>query len=266
MHAGGRAVIPFRNIRDTFTTRSESTDLGLQFVEPVFAISAEIARSKDYVTKAHIADHEFFELASESRPLVRLWVAQELCITNAFSQILLGVAAMLPNVYLRRHFLEVVVGEHGDPNEEGDRALPHPVLLRRAADAVGLNIDGITMLPQTQAYLSTLSKICSDGPLAALGAIGVGNEALLVDEYKAACSAFQSAFGSKSETVFFSVNIDADDNHYEICASTATAHCALYGEKARNYDYAAERAIMARAHFYEELVRAHRRGKLPVLR
>jgi hypothetical protein len=127
-----------------------------------------------------------------------------------------------------------------------------------------LKVDGLALLPQTERYLDTLINICASGPLSALGAIGVGNELLLVEEYGAANRAYAMAFDGHAGSVFFAANIDADDTHSRLCAEIASGFCDLYGVSASEYDYAAERAIMARQHFYNQLVRAHRNGKLPL--
>src|SRR4051812_5334440 len=126
-----------------------SFQLHRDFIRPKFDLLPEIAQAAQFAHKAHIDEHEFFERAGTSQEFVRTWISQELSITNAFSQLLLRIASMLSNIFLRVHFLEVALGEHGDPDAAQLSALPHPLLIERAAKTANIGLERVRTLEAT---------------------------------------------------------------------------------------------------------------------
>src|SRR6266446_6156569 len=206
----------------------EARDIARAFEQPDFTLRDDVLSAARFVRDADIGNHDFFRHANENKIAMRCWVAQELTITNAFSQRLCETAGLFANVYIRQHLLELVMDEHEFQDDAGIVHPAHPVLLQRVAGIVDLQMNAVRRLEPTKRYLRILENLCSHGPLQALGAIGVGNELLLVSEYTAARESYISSFSRKDGADFFDANISADTHHYEVCAAAASAFCTLY--------------------------------------
>jgi hypothetical protein len=247
-------MLPGRFSAQAHLQRNATNQLPKDFAQVDFAISHEVRAAERIVSSSNIEEHEFFSLARDNKRAVREWVAQELTVTNGFSQRLLSVAAQFSNVFIRQHLLDLIIGEHSTVGNDGVEYPAHPLLLQKAATIVGITVDQVVMRTPTAKYLDTLRRLCELGPLQALGAIGVGNELLLVREYTAARVAYTSAFSREDGAEFFDANISADGGHYELCAGAASAYCDLYNTNSRAYIDGARRAVQARVHFYDSLV------------
>lgn len=245
-------MIPFNTLRKGIQhERWRSLSRQFQQLDASDSTKSAILKSEQRVSSARIGEHKFFAVAAESRRAVTLWVEQELSIMNSFSQLLLAVGSSLPNVFIRTQFLEVALSEHGEPSGAGSP--PHPILLRQLAQAVDVDPNTAQLRAPTQRYLDSLLRLC-ESPLRALGAIGVGNKLLLVDEYSAAVKACSEAFGSDVGAPFFRANIDSDRRYYEICAMATASLCDVYELSPTEYDEGARRAIRARVRFYDNLL------------
>ena len=233
-----------------------------EFEEPDFAApDANVSAARNLVGDVNIAQHRFFRAARSSPDLVGYWVTQELFITNPYSQLLLMVSSRLDNAHIRQMFLEVAVGEHGGCQEsEGGyvRWKSHPSLLQRLGEHLGIDLSRAAQEFETLDYLQTLRRLCRS-PMMAMGAIGAGNEQLLIQEYAAARYACVSACAAPEDVLeFFDANINANVEHGKLCETVAMG-LKSQGFRTSEYLAGARRALAARVKFYDA---AARRAKL----
>jgi len=118
---------------------------------------------------------------------------------------------------------------------------------------VGLELQNIAPLPCTSQFLNVLSA-ASGNLLAALGALGVGNERMLIPEYTAVKDCFAATWPEAKYSGFLDANIHEDVAHTEIIervasrliTSDADAQCFYKG---------AITGVDARMTYYDELQR-----------
>jgi len=225
---------------------------GLWFKPPTE--SAHHARVKDaleLVDKSEIDLHPFFELAAGSRAALRSWVGQELIVTGPFTQQLLRLAARVENVHLRAMVTEVAYGEHhhlkGTTAEKS-----HPWLLDRLRVSVGLDPARISCLPETERFLAELEQQCAGSVCRAVGALGVGNERLLIPEYGAVRRAFEKGWADCEFEAFLDANIDEDRYHSALMARVGNAYITA-GEDPEEFFDGARIAVESRLAYYDAL-------------
>ena len=206
------------------------------------------------VDRARVDKHEFFKIALEDPEALKLWVSQECIVTGPFSQFLLLLGSQIENVHLRGAFMEVASGEHNGL-KDGIAAHSHPWLLHRLSVSVGLVSDQIQPLPFTISFLRTLASQLGN-VMTGLGAIGVGNERLLISEYSAVKECFQASLPSADYRAFLMANIAEDTGHASIMEELAL-QIALDESDERNYVCGAEVGVEARLKYYDELVEYH---------
>ncbi len=93
----------------------------------------------------------------------------------------------------------------------------------------------------------------------ALGALGVGNEQMLLAEYRAVEACFDAALPSADYKSFLHANIGEDEAHTRLIAEAATALEKL-GYDARQYLAGASDGVSARVRYYDELLREAQLG------
>lgn len=169
-----------------------------------------------------IGDHEFFSIAANEPNLLRFWASQEAVTTNAFSQLLLLCCATIENVHARSQFLPVVTGEHSLKLRNGIASNSHPWLLKNLCRAIGVEESSISPAECTVRFLTFLND-ASANTFRALGALGVGNERMLIPEYKAVMGAFEACFPDLKDDFgpFLFSNIHEDQTHSEILQDLA---------------------------------------------
>lgn len=217
-----------------------------------------IKQANSFADNCGIESHEFFRLAHESSDLLRFWASQELVTTNAFSQLLLGCCSTIENVHARSMFMPVIDGEHYQRLRDGVAEGSHPWLLKKLCRAI--QIDEISVSPAhcTVKFLTYLRSTLGN-VFRALGALGVGNERMLIPEYTAVMQAFERQFpGHRDEfKPFLFANIHEDKAHSEALQDLA-------GKLVRNqndydeYISGVEGGVRARMSYYDELVAAFR--------
>jgi hypothetical protein len=210
-----------------------------------------VIRANEYQEAASIQDHRFFQIALVSRDALRLWASQEAVITGPFSQLLLLVAARIDNVHLRAGLVEVIRGEHNNPGNQVARH-SHPWLLHKLCTSLGLGASDVRPLPATLRFLQVLSDT-TDTLLSALGALGVGNERILIPEYSAVRSCFNACYPEADYKGFLEANISEDTEHSAIIQRIASA-LITSGANPQNYVDGAKQAVDARVAYYDELV------------
>jgi hypothetical protein len=205
-----------------------------------------------FIARAELHKHEFFARADESQSLLRIWVGQELFVTNPFAQLLLGLAAQVGNVHLRSLIVSVANGEHSGV-KNGIANKSHPWLLHELATAMKVDFARPVELRGTRAFLASLEVACARSPVAAVGALGIGNEALLVPEYSRVLLAFERCIPEIHSSEFLTANINEDRHHAEIMDLVASVMLRS-GASEDEYLAAADASVNARLAYYDSLL------------
>ncbi|WP_158710071.1 iron-containing redox enzyme family protein [Streptomyces katrae] len=203
------------------------------------------------VPESGVERHPFFALAGASRPALEFWVTQELFVTGVFAQLLGLTSSALVNVHQRARFNLVLQGEHGGVKDGVARA-SHPWLLHKLAHSMGIVPDSVTPAEPTYEFLRDLASSMSS-PISALGALGVGNEQMLVPEYGAVKSAFENAAPDVDHGDFLNANIYEDTEHSALIAHIASELIAHDPSLAEDYLTAARSSVTARMRYYDRL-------------
>lgn len=206
-----------------------------------------------YIERRDLASHEFFIVAGRDRRALELWLSQELVMTNAFSQIVLSAASLEQNVHVRAILVEVAAGEHGHVTK-GLAKRAHPWLLHKLGESVGLTMDAISPMSPTISLIRRLDEKSRESTLAALAWIGVGNERLILPEYKAVKSCFSQIWSDADYEPFLQANLTEDKVHSRLCYQAASILIA--GDQAQADDYYTEAvaSIEARWNYFDELL------------
>jgi Iron-containing redox enzyme len=205
----------------------------------------------DYVNQVAIENHPFFHLAAKSRPVLEAWVTQELVVTGPFAQLLLNLAAQIDNVHVRTMVVHVAYGEHGALSPDGHAYASHPWLLHKLRESLSINPDRIYPYEETLAFLEKLKR-WSYSPVQALGALGVGNEQLLIPEYEAIKQAFSACIAEAEYMPFLNSNICSDKHHSDLLQQAAGFLIRSESE-ARCYLEAAKGGVDARLSYYDAM-------------
>lgn len=219
---------------------------------PLAAPHPVLALADDLVSNCRIGQHPFFEHAARSRQALRVWATQELVVTGPFSQLLLTLAAEIRNVHIRSMIVEVAYGEHGEPGPSIASGA-HPWLLDRLRSSMSISPQELTILPETWLFLEQLQDICKYSPLAAIGALGIGSEKLLIPEYVAARKSFEKGWPECEYQTFLDANIEDDTSHAVLMSKAAGALIAL-GSDPEHYLEGARVSIDARMSYYTTLL------------
>jgi hypothetical protein len=204
-----------------------------------------------YADESGIEDHEFFRIAASSSTALRIWVSQELVVTGPFSQALLRLAALLPNVHLRAMMMIVINGEHGRVVKQRAPG-SHPWLLNQLRQSMGIEKADVQPLAETVEFLDALDEEVKS-PISGLAATGIGNERLILPEYTAVKNCFAACWPNSEYVRFLDANIGEDMRHSEILADVAAALIAQGADSQEYYD-AARRSVDSRVRYYDRLV------------
>lgn len=227
----------------------QHTDFFTPTSQPV--LHPVIAEIEDHIKSVNLEGHSFFEYAKTSKDALKLWVSQELVVTNAFSQIVLNAASHVKNVHIRAIFAEVAFTEHGI-SRKGTAVKSHPWLLNMLRHSIGINENNIKPSMAAIDFLSYLDG-CSNDPIAAIAAIGVGNERMIVPEYNMIKICFQTIWPEASHAPFLDANINEDITHANLCYLAASM--LIKNEfDAKKYKETAFKSIKSRFDYYDELV------------
>lgn len=203
------------------------------------------------VDQSGIDQHPFFQTAAESRATLKLWVSQELVVTNPFSQLLLDLASRIANLHIRAMVTTVASAEHGQ-FRKGMAARAHPWLLHRLGENVGVRPEDVQVLPETASFLRAIELECSRSTAASAGVLGMGSERLLVPEYSAIKRSFELGWPDSNFREFLDANILEDEAHAEIMEAVGTA-LIRNGEPADHFLEGARVGVEARLEYYDRL-------------
>ncbi len=199
-----------------------------------------------------IPKHPFFSAAKINPKALEFWVTQEAVVTNPFSQILFKVIARIDNVHIRSTLMPVVVGEHSIVRQ-GVATGSHPWLIWKLCNSIGLDYEDIVPSNAVKNFLETLESTI-DNPMKALGALGIGNERILILEYRAIEECFDNLFPDADYKGFLHANILEDESHSVLIAQAATA-LTLISSKYKEQDFleGARIGVNARIDYYDKL-------------
>lgn len=201
---------------------------------------------------AKIEEHPFFQLATKSREALILWTAQEAVVTNPFSQILCRVISNIKNVHIRSLLLPVLQGEHSKLRE-GIAEKSHPWLIWRLCKSLGISYDDVKPTKAVIDFIGVLES-AADQPMRALGILGIGNELMLLSEYKAIEVCFDAMFPGADYKGFLHANIDEDEGHTKLIAKAALALTA-FGFSDEEFLSGAKEGVAARLTYYDSLLK-----------
>lgn len=224
----------------------------------------EIQQAQEYLKTREIGKHPFFAYAAQKPEALKMWAAQEVRITNLFSQVMFALLANTQNVNMRSLLLPVVIGEHSKVEWNGHAERSHPRLLAELCRKVGvylgvkdLKIDGkdtpnmdYPMTPAADKFFAAMTGSIERIGYA-LGFLGIGTEEMIGEEYPAAEAAFKAAFGDDFDTSFFQANIGEDEQHAQIMRQAAKY---LSKNEMQDYLAGAKAGVDARYEYYTELL------------
>jgi len=133
--------------------------------------------------------------------------------------------------------------------------VPHPKLFERFCSTVGVTppvADAVA--PEVQAWRDMFYRVILDGsPAEAVGAIGIGTEAIVSHVYRPFVTAVERADLDPAGTVFFPLHAEVDDNHQATLAAIAV-DLASDAEGRRGLELGMTKALMLRDAFFSWLV------------
>jgi hypothetical protein len=216
------------------------------------SVHPAIHAAEQYVVNKHLERHEFFEYGKTSPKALKMWVTQELIVTGPFSQLIFRVCADIRNVHVRGMLSAVAAGEHGPINSEGIAESAHPWLLHKLREHLQIPCEAVKPFDETLTFLRILEEAC-ESPLRGIGALGVGNERLLIPEYTAVRQTFFACIPDFKMDDFFVANISEDWEHYRLMMGAAAALIAM-GHNPDDFLESAKRSVDSRYEFYDALL------------
>ncbi|MGH9969759.1 MAG: iron-containing redox enzyme family protein [Pyrinomonadaceae bacterium] len=212
---------------------------------------AFVAAAEALERSAKIEEHPFFALARQNRQALVLWASQEAIVTNPFSQILFRVLSNIKNVHVRSILLPVVLGEHSElRNGVADKS--HPWLIWNLCRSLGLSEADIKPTGAVVNFISVLEAVV-DCPMRALGSLGVGNELMLLAEYRAVETCFDLICPEADYKEFLHANISEDEAHTALIGKAAASLTNL-GYASEDFIEGAREGVNARVAYYDALL------------
>jgi hypothetical protein len=209
---------------------------------PVIDAAEKIANEKN------VGKHPFIELARNAKEPLIHWTKQELIITGPFSLFLFKLCTQIKNVHIRALMSQIAHGEHGSVRSHVAYR-SHPWLLHTLTESMGIAPDQIIPAEETLEYLKTLDEESSD-LIRGLGALGIGSEFLLLEEYSAIKSAFIAQHPTSRYEDFLDSNINEDRWHSSLIEVIAS-NLITNDEMADKFLRGAESGVDARVRFYD---------------
>lgn len=209
-----------------------------------------IAEAEAIESAAKIADHPFFGLAKRNKQALLLWTSQEASVTNPFSQILLATLSHIRNVHVRALLMPVVAGEHGRV-VDNRASKSHPWLIWELCMSLGVDKKPIVPTSALLEFVGTLERTTSN-PMLALGALGIGNELMLLSEYSAIQSCFEALTPEAKFAEFLKGNISEDEVHTKLIEDAAVA-LRNAGFNSDDFLKGAALGVSARVKYYDTL-------------
>lgn len=230
-----------------------------EYFKPITSyIDKEISTISLLADNSNIGQKDFFKQACKDSDLLKLWVSQEAVVTNPFSQTLLQVISNIRNVHVRSILLPVVVGEHSKLIN-GTAIYSHPWLLWKLCKSMAIGED-LIVTPPVDKFIDILNTD-NENIMFSLGILGVGNERILITEYKAIRKCFESISPSSDYKQFLESNIAEDVTHTQLIEIAATV-LVNQGFSLNEYREGAILGVNARLSYYDELLSYYYEKKL----
>lgn len=210
------------------------------------------------IVKDHqVLRHPLLEAARRhelTKAQLKIFAIQESFVSLSFPAMLAETIAHVPYA-LEQVRYPLIVNMFEEVGER-DLSQSHPSLLRSLAKGLGASDEEVVNskpLPKTEAYLGMLFEICrGESYLRSLGAIGYGNEYLVLFEYPPFRDATRAVGGEDAILRFFDVNIEADAEHTVNLERTLAAACRGSGDVGQILDGMLQ-SLQARQVFYDGL-------------
>lgn len=208
---------------------------------------------------AKIENHAFFKQAKNSRDAMILWTSQEAIVTNPFSQILFQLISNVKNVHVRSILMPVVHGEHSTV-KKGTATKSHPWLIWKLCSSLGITANDIKPTKAIVNFIKVLAD-SAENPMYGLGVLGIGNELMLLAEYSAVESCFDSACPDADYKDFLHANIGEDEVHSRLIGDAAAALASL-GFNKQDFLDGAKVGVDARLAYYDSLLTEINQNKI----
>lgn len=239
--------------------------------------SAFVERLQAYALRSRVAGHpllhaiadgDFVDLAGS----IRRFLAQYYFYSHRFTRYLAAVTANLESPEHRAALVGNSAEEAGHIDEHHRQELraagidpdhvaaPHPELYRRFLVAIGL--DAVKLLQRTPhlataAWVETMEEIFRhSGQEQAIGALGIATEGIVRPMYQKLVSGIERAWPGLAprDRAFFDLHAAVDDDHADVMRGIAVALSSSAAAR-RHIATGVLRALSAREHFYDEMLR-----------
>ena len=207
-----------------------------------------VAALEHYATSSPAVDHRLLADISEARfvdlaATIRRFFREYYFYSRHFTQYLALVMSKFDRPDQRIKFMPNAMEEGGHVDAEQaavlrkagiepmDVAEPHPVLFHRFLEAIGCSPEELANQPPhiaTTTWIQTLLAICqAGGPEQAIGALGIGTEAIVRPMYRKLVRGVDKAWPqlSKRDRVFFDLHILIDDDHADVMRDLTGGLC-----------------------------------------
>ncbi|MBI1969374.1 iron-containing redox enzyme family protein [Candidatus Woesearchaeota archaeon] len=191
-----------------------------------------------------------------SREEIKVWTFQEYFVSLAFPRMMAAVVTRIPDEHEAAKY-PLIKNTYEELGADMGLEKSHPNLLRKLIKALGGTQEELTSNRQnsgTRDYLDRLFRICREGTfLEGLGAIGHGNEFLVIYEYgKFVGGMRKSGLLTPENLEFFDVNIQADVDHTRQIEKAMESFIESE-ENRRMIVRSAREALDARMPFYDDI-------------
>jgi pyrroloquinoline quinone (PQQ) biosynthesis protein C len=185
-----------------------------------------------------------------------LFAVQQFHYSRHFTRYLCALLAAFPGEGERAALIENLFEEMG---LGGLGEKPHSLIYAEMLAAWGLDARSSQPLPSTQALVDEVLLLCRQrDPMAGLGALCLGAEAILPHLYSQLVAGFRAAGFSDRELYFFHLHIEGDDEHALTMKKIIEAEIQRDPTALVRLKRAAQRAISRRIAFFEGLTEASR--------
>jgi hypothetical protein len=239
------------DIRMWDSARREPWNHNKFLTRPNFALEVkEIETASSYLSASNVGCHRFFDAAKVSLLALRLWSEQELVISSMFSQAVAAWISSIHNCHIRAAVIPVLAGEHGK-FRRFEAVGAHPILAEGLCISLFSNLDAIPVLDPTRDFLIELAGNSKD-PMMGAGFLGIGNEKMLLPEYRAVRHCFANIAPQSSFHDFLDANIDEDEGHHRLIELSVRGLVSI-GYDAEQFLQGAIRGVDARIAYLDKL-------------
>jgi len=248
-----------RTINRPLSGSQESWNHSRFLARPNFAAEVrQIDAASNYLSASRVGNHRFFEAAEDSILALQLWSEQELVISSMFSQALAAWLSSIHNCHVRAAVVPVLAGEHGT-FRRFEAVGAHPALAEALCISLDSSLELIPVLAPTRHFLVELAGNAKE-PMVGAGFLGIGNEKMLLPEYRAVRRCFAKRAPHSSFHDFLDANIDEDEGHHRLI-ELAVRGLVSIGYDAEEFLQGAIRGVDARITYLDGLSELHKNNR-----